>query len=225
MEFDLNKCYEILDVEPGASLAQIKAAYKHLAIVWHPDRMPPDNLELKEKATNKLKELNYAYARLKSVEKKDNYTSNKSSQRDSSSSSSNTQSHNSPESSAREDKAIDSFSVKFKDSYIRQLTRTKIFNSILNPVGTTFFVYIVLMTVIQTLFLFLCLILEPEEFKFAFLDTIKSLVQLDFYTSQLMVFIVIMLFVWWFSVNSALEKNQKMLSLISQNNIATPIPL
>ncbi|MCG9884002.1 MAG: pentapeptide repeat-containing protein [Cyanobacteria bacterium] len=52
--------YQILELAPGASQEAVHQAYKDLAFVWHPDRMPDDNPRLKEKAEDKLKGLNEA---------------------------------------------------------------------------------------------------------------------------------------------------------------------
>ncbi|GAB4362122.1 MAG: hypothetical protein Fur0042_31540 [Cyanophyceae cyanobacterium] len=52
--------YQILELAPGASQEAVNQAYKDLAFVWHPDRMPDDNPRLKEKAEDKLKGLNEA---------------------------------------------------------------------------------------------------------------------------------------------------------------------
>lgn len=52
--------YQILELAPGASQEAVNQAYKDLAFVWHPDRMPDDNPRLKEKAEGKLKGLNEA---------------------------------------------------------------------------------------------------------------------------------------------------------------------
>lgn len=56
--------YRMLDLEPGESLENIKQAYRDLAFIWHPDRIP-DNSRLKHKAEIKIKELNEAYQRLR----------------------------------------------------------------------------------------------------------------------------------------------------------------
>ena len=133
MEFDLNKCYEILDVEPGASLSEIKAAYKHLAIVWHPDRMPSDNLELKEKATNKLKELNYAYARLKSVAKNSDeqtgkYTSKRSTK-------ANETSPSASNCSTTETSSTESFIVQFENFDSHELLKEKLLDTIFSLIS------------------------------------------------------------------------------------------
>ncbi len=60
----LRQCYQILEVNPGASLDQIKASYRDLAFIWHPDRCPNDNPKLLNKAQDKLQRLNQAYDKL-----------------------------------------------------------------------------------------------------------------------------------------------------------------
>jgi curved DNA-binding protein CbpA len=57
------KCLEVLGLEPAASAQEIKAAYRDLAKVWHPDRFAHDP-RLQQKAQEKLKEINDAYRRL-----------------------------------------------------------------------------------------------------------------------------------------------------------------
>lgn len=65
MNDELDKYYELLGVAPGASAQELKEAYRDLAKVWHPDRFSHDP-RLREKAQEKLKEINEAYARLTS---------------------------------------------------------------------------------------------------------------------------------------------------------------
>src|SRR5947207_13147692 len=57
-----NDC-RILEIERGASLAEIKQAYRDQTKVWHPDRFSND-IRLKNKAEEKLKRINLAYRRL-----------------------------------------------------------------------------------------------------------------------------------------------------------------
>jgi uncharacterized protein YjbI with pentapeptide repeats len=62
---ELERYYRILELEPGATLDEVNQAYKDLAFVWHPDRMPQDNLRLQEKAQKKLQEINEARDKLR----------------------------------------------------------------------------------------------------------------------------------------------------------------
>ena len=62
---DLEKCFEILEVDKDTSPEKIKEAYKDIINVWHPDRFS-SNLRLKEKAESKVKEINVAYETLQS---------------------------------------------------------------------------------------------------------------------------------------------------------------
>lgn len=57
--------YRVLGLEPGATLEEINQAYKDLAFIWHPDRIPKDNPRLQQKANEFLKELNTARDRLR----------------------------------------------------------------------------------------------------------------------------------------------------------------
>lgn len=59
--------YEILDVPFGATDSEIKSAYKHQAIRWHPDRNPGIDV------TNIMQDINEAYAILKDPIKKSRY--------------------------------------------------------------------------------------------------------------------------------------------------------
>lgn len=65
--------YQILEIEPGASPAEIREAYLDLAIVWHPDRFS-DNPRLQKKAEEKIKRINAAYAFLKTYHPQINNT-------------------------------------------------------------------------------------------------------------------------------------------------------
>jgi cytoskeletal protein RodZ len=58
-----DRCYELLGVRPGVSVQELKAAYRDLAKVWHPDRFAHDP-RLQQKAQEKLKEINDAYEQL-----------------------------------------------------------------------------------------------------------------------------------------------------------------
>ena len=60
---DIRECYRVLDLEPGASLEEIKRSYRELVRVWHPDRFRAD-ATLRAKAEEKSKRINLAYERL-----------------------------------------------------------------------------------------------------------------------------------------------------------------
>src|SRR5262245_61624088 len=64
---DVDRYYRILELEPGASLEEIRQAYRDLAVVWHPDRFA-HSPRLLEKAQAKMKAINEAYAFLKTYQ-------------------------------------------------------------------------------------------------------------------------------------------------------------
>ncbi len=61
--------YKALGVEKGASVEEIKKAYRKLALKHHPDRNPTD----KKRAEEKFKEISEAYAVLSDPEKRKQY--------------------------------------------------------------------------------------------------------------------------------------------------------
>lgn len=63
-----NDYYNILEVDRKASDAEIKKAYRRLALKYHPDRNPNDKA-----AEDKFKEINEAYTCLSDPQKKSNY--------------------------------------------------------------------------------------------------------------------------------------------------------
>lgn len=63
-----NDYYNILEVDRNASEAEIKKAYRRLALKYHPDRNPNDKA-----AEDKFKEINEAYTCLSDPRKKSNY--------------------------------------------------------------------------------------------------------------------------------------------------------
>ncbi|MDT9196601.1 J domain-containing protein [Limnospira fusiformis KN01] len=70
---DIDRYYQLLNVKPGASLEEIKQAYRTLALLWHPDRYPADS-HIQYQATEKFKEINYAYDRLMTLLRDPNFS-------------------------------------------------------------------------------------------------------------------------------------------------------
>lgn len=62
---DIQRCFEILEIDHSASPKETKQAYKDMVNIWHPDRVS-NNPRLKQKAEEKLKEVNVAYETVKS---------------------------------------------------------------------------------------------------------------------------------------------------------------
>jgi hypothetical protein len=62
---NLQRCLKILELETTGSLHEAKRTYKDLVRVWHPDRFQ-SNPRLKQKADQKLREINLAYNYLRS---------------------------------------------------------------------------------------------------------------------------------------------------------------
>jgi DnaJ domain len=56
----VKEALDVLALRPGATSVEIKEAYRDLVKVWHPDRFGTD-ARLREKAEDKLKEINKAY--------------------------------------------------------------------------------------------------------------------------------------------------------------------
>ena len=64
----MNHYFEILELKPGATPDEVKAAYRDLAKVWHPDRFRGDSPRLKAKAAEKLAEINEAYEKIRTYQ-------------------------------------------------------------------------------------------------------------------------------------------------------------
>ena len=59
----VDECYRLLELEPGATAAEVKRAYHEMINVWHPDRFQHDQI-LQKKASERTKLLNVAYKTL-----------------------------------------------------------------------------------------------------------------------------------------------------------------
>ncbi len=64
MTHDFHQYYATLGLQPGASPADVKQAYRQLVKTWHPDRFA-DAPERQQQAEAKIKTINHAYAQLK----------------------------------------------------------------------------------------------------------------------------------------------------------------
>jgi DnaJ-class molecular chaperone len=60
---ELKRCYELLELKPGASFEEVRLAYRDLVDVWHPDRFS-HNPRLKKRAEERFKETSKAYETL-----------------------------------------------------------------------------------------------------------------------------------------------------------------
>ena len=65
---DKRDYYEVLGLQKGASDADIKKAFRKMALKYHPDKNPGD-----KKAEEKFKKINETYGILSDPEKKDKY--------------------------------------------------------------------------------------------------------------------------------------------------------
>lgn len=65
---DLNRYYKILGLKPGASLVEIKQAYRNLVKTEHPDLFDRDP-QLKRAAEEKFKKITEAYIKLKKFDR------------------------------------------------------------------------------------------------------------------------------------------------------------
>ena len=63
---NIKEAYEVLGIPTDATEAEVRAAYKDLVAVWHPDRFP-NNARLKQKAEAKLKQINVAFQTIESA--------------------------------------------------------------------------------------------------------------------------------------------------------------
>jgi len=60
---DLNECYKLLGLQRGATAAEIKRAYREMAVRYHPDSY--NDHPLRELAEEQMKKINNAYSELK----------------------------------------------------------------------------------------------------------------------------------------------------------------
>ncbi len=63
---DIQRCFDILEIDPDAGADDAKQAYRDLVNIWHPDRFS-SNPRLQKKSEEKLKNINIAYETIRSV--------------------------------------------------------------------------------------------------------------------------------------------------------------
>jgi hypothetical protein len=63
---DIYNCLKILELESLDAAAELKRAYRDLALVWHPDRFPEGSRN-KARAERKLRDINVAYETLNQI--------------------------------------------------------------------------------------------------------------------------------------------------------------
>jgi DnaJ like chaperone protein len=54
--------YEVLQLAPSATADEVRVAYRHLILQYHPDKVATMGPEIRELAARKAQELNVAYA-------------------------------------------------------------------------------------------------------------------------------------------------------------------
>jgi hypothetical protein len=64
MTDDVRRAYDLLDLDVSASQGEVKAAFRDLVKIWHPDRYQNDSDSVRLRAERKLKEITSAYERL-----------------------------------------------------------------------------------------------------------------------------------------------------------------
>ena len=62
---DTESAYKILEVSPNATDAEVKKAYREMAIKYHPDKVSHLGEEIKKSAEEKFKNVNEAYEKIK----------------------------------------------------------------------------------------------------------------------------------------------------------------
>ena len=60
----MEKYFKLLQLKPGASLEDVKRAYKTQVKIWHPDRFPLESPRLQKKAHEMFQKITAAYKRI-----------------------------------------------------------------------------------------------------------------------------------------------------------------
>ena len=62
---DVNWAYTALEIEPTATDAEVKKAYRRMAMKYHPDKVANAGEEIRKQATEKFRGINEAYEHIK----------------------------------------------------------------------------------------------------------------------------------------------------------------
>ena len=62
---DQNWAYKALELEPSATIDDIKKGYRRMAMKYHPDKVANLGDDIKKSATEKFRSVNEAYEQLK----------------------------------------------------------------------------------------------------------------------------------------------------------------
>ena len=62
---DINSAYRVLGIDKTATIAEIKKAYRKMAIEHHPDKLEHLGEDIRKGAEEKFREINTAYEQLK----------------------------------------------------------------------------------------------------------------------------------------------------------------
>ncbi len=62
---DINSAYKVLEINPDASDEEVKTAYRHMAIKYHPDKVAHLGEDIQNSAKEKFQQLNAAYEEIK----------------------------------------------------------------------------------------------------------------------------------------------------------------
>ncbi|MCX6234493.1 MAG: TerB family tellurite resistance protein [Bacteroidetes bacterium] len=62
---DINSAYKVLEISPDASDEEVKKAYRHMALKYHPDKVANLGTDVQKSANEKFRQLNQAYEDIK----------------------------------------------------------------------------------------------------------------------------------------------------------------
>jgi hypothetical protein len=64
MDDELLKAYQTLDLDPSAPFEEVRASYRDLMKVWHPDRYQQEPERLRQRAEEQVRKITRAYERI-----------------------------------------------------------------------------------------------------------------------------------------------------------------